>query len=411
VKKKQVKICLVIFVWLSIPLTLTAQACDLADQDQSEPCQIDSQSAIAVIESFLQQQRYVEATDQLEKILMLDPQNQTLEQAYRQLLTHQQTQAGQIGELPDTSATTTHQWQASGDLQIRGGYSNNFNRAPLQSEFTLTIPNNPIRVQLSPEFRPKVGLGNDIQLNAKAYKHYTDQLDWQLAGAFQSRQTGQDGYSDYQSGAIASAWYHKLQQGGGYALTLAGNTQHYANDINIYLIQAQLKRIWKAGNACHIAAGIESYWQHQGNTNNLDGSYAGGITSISCDIKQINYQALIGSGIDWATNQRLGGDQWRSRVALQTQLPIDFIKDNALLKISGTYQANQDQQSYSSLINNGQTRQYMRYELGLDIELPMPELLKNLKAVTAVSWQRQDSTIDIFKINILEAWLGVKISL
>jgi Tfp pilus assembly protein PilF len=87
VKKKQVKICLVIFVWLSIPLTLTAQACDLADQDQSEPCQIDSQSAIAVIESFLQQQRYVEATDQLEKILMLDPQNQTLEQAYRQLLT------------------------------------------------------------------------------------------------------------------------------------------------------------------------------------------------------------------------------------------------------------------------------------------------------------------------------------
>ena len=53
----------------------------------------------------------------------------------------------------------------------------------------------------------------------------------------------------------------------------------------------------------------------------------------------------------------------------------------------------------------------MRYELGLEIELPIPELLKNLKAVTAINWQKQDSTIDIFKINILEAWLGVKISL
>ncbi len=410
-RQKQANSGLIVLLWLSVTLPISAQACDLADQDQSETCQVDSQAAIAVIESLLKQQRYIEATDQLEKLLMLDPQNQTLEQAYRQLVTHQQISIAPIAAPANTHSTDSDQWQVSGDLQIRGGYSNNFNRAPLQSEFTLTIPNNPIRVQLSPEFRPKAGLGNDIQLNAKAYKNYSEQLDWQLAGAFQSRQTGQDGYSDYQSGAIASAWYHKLQQGGGYAFTLAGNTQHYANDINIYLIQTQLKRIWKTSNACHIAAGIESYWQHQGNTNNLDGNYAGGIASISCDIKQINYQALIGSGIDWATNQRLGGDQWRSRIALQTQLPINFIKDHALLKISGAYQANQDQQSYSLLINNGQTRQYMRYELGLDIELPIPELLKNLKAVSAINWQKQDSSIDIFKINILEAWLGVKISL
>lgn len=379
-------------------------------QDCSTDCQTNSQSRVSYVERLLKQQRFAEASDQLEEILMQDPQNQTVERIYRRLLQQQQSM---LKSTLTGSGNTAYinRWQSSGELQVRGGYSSNFNRAPLQSEFTLTIPNNPIRVQLDSQFRPKSGLGNDIQLAAKAHRSYSDQLDWQLSGNFQARQTGNEGYSDYQSGAISSGWYHKLEEGGGYALTLATNTIHYANDINIYLLQSQLKRIWKINSACNMAGGVEGYWQHQGNTNNLDGHYTGGIVGLNCDINQINYQAYVGGGLDWASSQRLGGDQWRSRIGLQAILPVTFIKDNALLKINGSYQANQDQQRYSMLIKNGQTREYMGYELGVDIELPISEILENLKAVAAVNWQKQNSTIDIFKIDVLEGWVGFKLGL
>lgn len=370
----------------------------------------EQQRLLSEVESKLQSESLTEVLDQLERQIMLTPQYQKLATYYSKLLHAIENNSAQLNETRNQALieTTTQNWQFQREVQVKEGYSSNFNRAPISSSFVLTIPNNPLLVQLDPRFQAQAGMGTDIQGEIKAYNSVSETLDWQLAGNGQVRQTEFDGYANYQAAALSSSWIHKNTSNSADIAVVGGNVVRYDNDVKIYLTQTQLKRLWHLNKQCDLWAGADGYWQKGEQVANLSGVYAGGSSGIRCNRIDYTYQFNLSSGEDFALENRLGGGQWRSRLMGQIVVPAENWLKGSAFKLSAAATYSQDEQSYSLLLNNNAIRQYRRYEASIEYEFLLLEPLKNLKTVSSLQWQKQDSNIDLFRSEVYEAWLGFR---
>ena len=372
-------------------------------------CQ-EQQQLLKAFDVKLQNEALAEVLDQLERHIMLKPQHFRLVELYSKLLHTVENTSVEINNARNQvmEESSAWGWRFQREVQVKEGYSSNFNRAPITSNFVLTIPNNPLLVQLDPKFRAQAGMGTDMQGELKAFKHVSDALDWQLAGNAHFRQTEFDGYANYQAGDLSSSWIRKNSDQSADIAVLGGNLVRYGNDVKIYLAQTQLKRLWHWNGQCDLWAGTDGYWQKGEQVANLSGVYAGGSAGMRCDRSDYAYQFNLSSGEDFALENRLGGGQWRSRLMGQMIVPTEKWVKEGVLKLTAAATYSQDEQSYSQLLNNNAIRQYRRYEASIEYEFLLLEQIKNIKAVSSLQWQKQDSNIDLFKSAVYEAWLGFK---
>lgn len=272
-----------------------ATANDCQDIANSE---CDEQQILSAIEIKLHNEPLAEVLDQIERQIMLKPQLNKLTKLYAKLLQTTQYDSAEIGNSQNRvlENTSEHNWQYQREVQVKEGYSSNFNRAPINSSFVLTIPNNPVLVQLEPKFMAQSGMGTDILGELKALKSVSDSLDWQLAGNGQIRQTEFNGYANYQAGALSSSWIQKNKSNTVDIALIGGNVVRYDNDVKIYLAQTQLKRLWHFSKQCDVWAGADGYWQKGEQVDNLSGIYAGGSGGIRCDRNTYSYQFNLSSG-------------------------------------------------------------------------------------------------------------------
>lgn len=352
--------------------------------------------------------RYEEAADQLERLLMLYPLYPQATELYQQALTNINTQDIFLPRTTEKSEATKNHSEGL-TLYVREGYSSNLNRAPLQRNINLTFPAQTLVVDLSPQFRQQAGSATEIYLRTNTEKTLTNNLQWRVNGEIMARESAYDGYASYQGINLASSAIYTQESGSQYSASLVVNEMHYANDINVYAVQSQLHGHWGVSALCKTEAGADLLWQQQYKVSNLDSHYSGFMTGVFCQIDSNLVGFVLAGGRDWAIGQRPGGDQWRANLQLFGFWPLTAIHPNSLLKTRATYLYADDTESYSPLLSQGAKRQNNRYELGVDFEYPLDSILHNLKTVTSATWQKQDSNIGLFQINVIEVWGGVKI--
>ncbi|MFU8787398.1 MAG: hypothetical protein ACNA7G_00125 [Methylobacter sp.] len=384
-----------------------ANACDLTCLEQ-----IDAQVRQAA--ALNADKRYTEAADLLERLLMQYPDAEDAVQQYSRALAGLESLAGiqppqQTGQTEQINTSSPHDWQISGDLQIRGGYSSNLNQAPTQPSIQLTLPDQTVTLELQQQFQKQAGFGIETQLSANAGRLLTDKLQWQIRGELFNRETDYSGYADYQGANLLSTLMRQWDNGAETGAALGFNALHYGGDVYLYTTQMMLRHVGKKGAYCKPQTGLDLLWQRQHQNPLLDSRYTGLMVGALCDTGLGFYSAAVNAGWDWADSQRPGGDQQRTRLEMLGIWTTDALIKNSFVKAHTDFLYSSDMQSYSAWLGNGAARYISRVGLGLDYDWPLAAIADNWRGTASVRWQNQNSNISLFETDTLEGWLGVRI--
>lgn len=401
--------------WLITVLVLscTVPGISAAANSCDQTCRRQIDALVGQASALNADKRYTEAADLLERLLMEYPDVEDAAQQYRRALagleSQQHNQPLLQAELPAQTDTSPHSWQASGDLQMRSGYSSNFNQAPTQPTIQLTLPDQTVTLELQPQFQKQAGFGIETQLSGNAGRLLTDKLQWQLRGELFNRETGYSGYADYQGVNLLSTLLQQWDDSAETGAALGFNSQRYGGNIYLYTTQMMLRHVGTKGIYCKPQGGLDLLWQRQYQNSLLDSRYTGLMVGALCDTTLGFYSATISAGWDWATSRRPGGDQQRTRLEILGIWSTDALINNSFIKAHTDVMFSNDMQSYSSWLSNGATRYMNRVGLGLDYDWPLTAIANNWRGTASVRWQNQDSNISLFETNTLDGWLGVRI--
>ncbi|MDO9139671.1 MAG: hypothetical protein Q7U38_05020 [Methylobacter sp.] len=390
----------------TLPTIGAANSCDQACRQQID-------GLVHQASTLNNDKRYTEAADLLERLLMEYPDAEGAAQQYSRALagleSPQDNQPLVQAEPSKQGDTSPHNWQTSGDLQVRGGYSSNLNQAPTQPTIQLTLPDQTVTLELQQEFQRQAGLGIETQLSMNAGRQLADKLQWQIRGELFNRETDYSGYADYQGANLLSTLMQQWDGGAETGAALGFNALRYGGDTYLYTTQMMLRHIGKKGAYCKPQTGLDVLWQRQHQNPLLDSRYTGLMVGVLCDTRLGFYSAAINAGWDWASSQWPGGDQQRTRLDMLGIWTTDAIIKDSFIKAHTDFLYSNDMQPYSAWLSNGAERYLNRIGLGLDYDWPLAAIADNWRGTASVRWQNQNSNISLFETNSLESWLGVRI--
>ncbi|MDP3875757.1 MAG: hypothetical protein Q8Q50_02115 [Methylobacter sp.] len=414
-KKRAERLC---WKWLiAVLLLCTLPTIGAAANTCDQACRQQIDKLVRQASVLNTNKRYTEAADLLERLLMEYPDAEGAAQQYSRALAGLDSQQDnqppaqpEQTEPPEPADSSPHSWQTSGDLQMRGGYSSNFNQAPTQPTIQLTLPDETVTLELQPQFQQQAGFGMESQLSGNAGRLLTDTLQWQVRGELFNRETGYSGYADYQGANLLSTLLQQWDDGAESGAALGFNTQRYGGNIYLYTTQMMLRHTGKKGAYCKPLGGLDLVWQRQYQNALLDSRYTGLMLGALCDTTLGFYSATINAGWDWASSRRPGGDQQRNRLEILGIWPTDAVIKNSFVKAHTDVMYSNDMQSYSSWLSDGATRYMNRVGVGLDYDWPLTAIANNWRGTASVRWQNQDSNISLFETDTLEGWMGVRIT-
>ena len=394
-------------VLFSITFISAAQACDPAVDSECEQRIADQISRAAAL---ITERRFEESADILEGVLMRQPDHSLAQELYTQALIGMSlSNEEQIRAEAEKMLAVKEQWRTDANLQIRGGYGNNLNQAPTQSTLQLTLPAQPIVLELQPEFLRQAGFGFESQLSGGATRVFANSWQWQLRGDLYQRETEYRGFADYQGvnlfSALTQSWQDGTESGG----ALAVNGLRYGGDVYLYTVQMLLRHAGAKVGHCKPQAGVDLLWQRQHELPLLDSRYTGLMAGVVCDTEWGNYNATLSAGWDWAEENRPGGDQQRTQLHVSGLWPTNALGESSFVQARGNFLYSFDMRPYSPLLSSGAERRIMRIGMGLDYDWALSFIGKNWRGVASVSWQNQDSNISLFETEAFEGWLGVRI--
>ncbi|MGZ5619534.1 MAG: hypothetical protein ACXWFG_01585 [Methylobacter sp.] len=392
--------------------TGTVNACDKAlNEDSLQACSQDPDWLVRYAAVLNAKERYIEAADLLEGVLMQYPEADDAAELYNQALAaiNNNGVVHPINTRPTQSDALPQQWQINTGLQVRSGYSSNLNQAPSQPTLQLTLPSGPVAVELQSQFRRQAGYGVETQLTANALRTMSDRLEWQVRGEFFNRETEYGGYADYQGANLLTSLMQREDDGRETGGALGFNTLRYGGDVYLYTGQLMLRHTAKKWGYCKPQIGGDFLWQRQNGRPLLDSRYTGLMAGIACDTKIGLYSAVISGGWDWASDQRPGGDQRRGKLEVTGIWPTEIITQDSFVKAYANILQSNDAQGYSPWLSNGATRYINRLGLGLDYDWPLYIVADSWRGVVSAKWQNQNSNISLFEMNTLEGWLGVRV--
>lgn len=354
-------------------------------------------------------QRFTEAADLLESLLMADPDNTDALELYRQALIGMDRR----GEQQSTATNEQHDagasdWRTGGSMLVRAGYGSNLNQAPTQSTIQLTLPAQSIALELDSEFLRQAGFGFETQLVGNAIKALSSEWNWQIRGELYNRETGYEGFADYQ-GANVMSMLTRAAEGTESGAALAIDGLRYGGDTYLYTARLLLRHAGRKIGQCRPQYGLDGLWQRQHDSPFLDSRYAGVMLGGWCDTDWGYYSAALSAGWDWADPQRPGGNQQRTRLEIIGSWPTDIWVEDSYLSARVSYLHGLDMEAYSPWLSRGADRTIDRIGLGLDYEWTLGWIGKDWRGIANVNWQNQDSNIELFQTNAVEGWLGVKV--
>lgn len=365
-----------------------------------------------------------EASESLERALLLEPSNGAAQIDYAQAL-YLQGQLFSALELNEALLERTdlpadllaviqarqQNWQSltterSAQLDVLAGYDSNLNGAPDPSQITLTLSGEPILLALNEEFRPQSGpylnfrLGGRYRKLAPRYQH-----NWltEVRGRV-SEDTGSDllqfsGRYSFIKPSRAQSW--QVDAGVNH-LQFGGSSLYTATDVRARYQRASDRR-------CKPYYGLavqQQLFQSQNQLNALESKASAGLScplASSWGNQQLSFEASFLANTAMESG-RLGGDRdgWQLSMDWQVSLPIGEIHS----QISHTQLRDSD--GYTPLLAGGAARWLERSYALLQYRRVLRE---DLTLLVNLFYQDQDSNIELFESVDSTFEIGISLAL
>lgn len=351
-----------------------------------------------------------EASESLERALLLEPENGAAQIEYAQALYLQ----GQLfsalelnaslldrEDLPaDIQAVVQNRqrtWRAltserSAQLDVLAGYDSNLNGAPDPSQITLTLSGLPIQLDLNEEFRPQSGPYGNFRL-AGAYRRLTPehQHSWQ---ADVRGRVSEDTQSDL------------LQLGGRYSFLRPSRSHSWQLDAGVNHLQFGGSSLYTASDVraryqpvsegrCSTYYGLavqQQLFPGQNHLNALESRASGG---MNCPLSNRFGDQLLSAEIGLLANTaiesgRPGGDRdgWQLNLNWQISLPIGEFRS----QLSHTQL--RDSAGYTPLLQDNAKRWLRRSYVLLQYRRALRD---DLTLMANYFYQDQHSNLDLFQ--------------
>lgn len=383
------------------------------------------------------QGRYPEATEHLERALMLEPDLQTAQLDYALAL------AG-VGDTPSAMAvvqsllatpdlppdlqpvlqrqlaawartrSTRTGWQLAGAAGVRVGFDSNLLAAPDLATLTLTFPGQSQVLPLDASYRPQEGSYQqaDLQLQLRRPAANAKAAVWDVAASLRRR-------SSSMAANAGTRQYDLLVERSSPQGESADHVQG-----SYYLNAALFGQDSQAGTrfeatgvaagwgqttpACQNRVGLELQDRRYTSNPLLSGSYAGLAAALACNpaMGRTQWQVGLKVGRDTARDiARAGGDQTQANLRLVARLPLASGWRGAAPALAGSLLADaelstsQDSAPYSPLLENGRVRTLRRNSLRVEWQLPLTKTPQwATHWMLGADWTRQQSNLELFEV-------------
>ncbi len=363
------------------------------------------------------------ALENLERSLLLDPNNGSAAMDYAEILYRQGqvTSALEMNELlaarddlPEGLYQVIRQrarrWSRSAvslsaGFGIAAGYDNNLNSAPLGEQLTLTLSGRPVSLEVSPEFRANSGEYSSA-LGGFTRSREGVKFRSRVSGSFRGRFGN-------------SAKYEMLQGSALYTLSETSenprwNTffglDHLNFGRNSIFSSSTLKAVYRlAGlNNCSVYAAIAAQYQHFHKQVSLSGIESSAGSELDCRLPESPVLQRFGVALSALKNgatrsDRLGEDRAGWRLNLAAQRPLG----RGRLQMQFTHTKLDDETGYSSIFSDGAKRQESLNSVYVRYLLPLSRLGRSAQLSASVYYNSQRSTIELFRTRGTSAEIGI----
>jgi len=357
------------------------------------------------VQQLIQQARYPEAADLLEKILLTEnPPRQKTIQTYRKLLKIIEQHYDRYRYLNKS----TNDWQFNGLFALNTGGGTNLNRAPNRQNIQFS---NGQQAQLSSEQQPQAGYGFQATAAIQANKQIQPNQQLDLALQVQHRYTNRQNFTDYLRINSRLGIRYQRDNSDEIGIALLSDTLQYDNEARFYALNLLTRYRWHHQSDCQASAGIDLQWQHQKNKALFDALYTGLSAQRQCLGLGGKYSLTLTAGNQWAINpQRPGGHQWLFRLMLNHTWLTHWLYPNSQFKSYLNASYLRDWQGYSPLLDHNRKRRIQRLTIGGQYRWRISNIPPRLWATLRLQWQRQNSHLKLFQYQSLEVWTGIEVS-
>lgn len=365
-----------------------------------------------------------EASELLERALLLEPENGAAQIDYAQVLYRQ----GQLfsalelnqllllrEDLPANLQSAIQQrqqsWQAltrerSAQIDVLAGYDNNLNGAPDSGQVTLTLSGEPVLLALNPEFRQSSGPYLNFRL-AGRYRQLAPQHQHNWVTEVRGR-ASEDVDSDLlqfdsRYAFIKPGRRHSWQLNTGISHLLFGGSSLYtATDVSALYQRA-------SGLNCKPYYGLAAQHQLFHDQSRLNAVESKASAGMNCPLPGSEGRQQISAELSLLNNTaiktgRPGGDRdgWQFNLNWQFELPVGQIRS----QINHTQLHDAD--GYSPLLANDARRWLNRSYVLLQYRRP---LFQDMTLMVNMYHQRQRSNLELFRSTDSTVEVGISLAL
>jgi hypothetical protein len=298
------------------------------------------------------------------------------------------------------AAPTSAPFTLNLSANVRYGHDSNLLGAPALSSIELTFPGEVVNLPLSPTNTPRPGhyLRTDAKLELG--RQYPDGSRWELATNLMSRtspavpdantrqvelvleysQPQQNSWGRYVGANLVS-----IATDGGTRYT----TQGLAAGLQLSALAAALR------STCSARMGLELHRSDLVSNPILSGHYAGITGLLACSAPTgVQWQVSAKGGRDYAQDaDRPGATQNLTSLRGVAMLPTLAVPGTLVLETE--YTRTQDNTGYSPLLKNGEPRRTDRITGRLEFQRP---LSSKATATLGTEWSSQDSNLALFQV-------------
>ncbi|MEX2131821.1 MAG: hypothetical protein WD772_10065 [Pseudohongiellaceae bacterium] len=367
----------------------------------------------------LNSNKVAESLESLERALLLEPENGAAQVDYAQaqylqgqlftaielnsqLLLRTDLPASLqplLQERQESWQGLTRQRSMQADLLL--GYDTNLNGAPDSNQITLTLSGEPVILPLDSEFRETEGpylnihLANQFRQLAPLHQH---NFLFELRGRVSENTASDLLQIDARYAFIRPSREHSWQ--------LTSSLSHLFFGGSSLLTATEGRAFYQLGSSFRCKPYYGLALQHQlyhseNNLNSVESKVSAGLNCplngqrVSLELSALHISAL--------KSDRPGGDRSGWQVNLDWRFPLAYGE----LIAQGNYSRLDDQDSYSSLLENGANRWINRSYILIQYLQP---LARNATLMINLFHQRQDSNIELFENLNTTAEIGISLA-
>ncbi|GJM12041.1 MAG: hypothetical protein DHS20C12_04440 [Pseudohongiella sp.] len=367
-----------------------------------------------------------QASESLERSLLLDPDNGSAQIDYsqalyesgqlfsalelnRQLLGRQDLPANLRGLLLSRNEEWLGQTkQLDFQLDVLAGYDSNLNGAPTPDQITLTLSGESVILPLNPDFKAISGAYATLRLGGRYRELAADhQTNWttQIRGRF-----SQDSDSDLLQ--IDSRYaYIKPSRERSWQVDAGVSNLFFGGDALYTAIEGRARYQARTDSTCKPYYSLALQHQLFHDQSSLNALESKGSLGMNCPLGNSFANQLVTAEVSVLMNKaansgRPGGDRggWQANIQWQYPSPI------GLFLAQLNYTSIEDRDGYSPLLVGGTERWLERSYALLQFRRPVQVFGKNTTFMTNIYHQDQRSNIELFRTEDTTFEMGLSLS-